>query len=100
MAKHLAVVSKDTTDSLNRNEVILQNSLKNIFTAEKIKELLAEKIDEVFTRIICNFFDAEHFYTQFGFYKSLPEPDPPYFNYEVFSQSVKYIEVSEICIIK
>lgn len=101
MAKHLPVFAQENlTQSLTQVEIDqgtrVQRSLTDIFTGDRIIEMLIDKVDEVFTQLLYKFFDLNHFNVQFGFSKTLPKPDPPFYNYEVFTETVQYIDVSII----
>lgn len=104
MAKHLPVFAQESlTQSLSRSDIDegtrVQKSLSDILTGDKIMELLSSKVDEVFVQLIDKFFDIDHFVEQFDFFKTLPLPDPPYYNYQVFKETVQYIEVSQLTFI-
>lgn len=89
---------------ISNNDLQLSNrifkQLEQMFTVDRITECIEEKLDDVYIHLLNRFYDANHFETQFNFAHVLPEPDAPFYNFEMFSFTLNHIKVSTYIIYK
>ncbi|GLV35047.1 telomere fusion [Carabus blaptoides fortunei] len=87
----ISVEHRISNDDLHLSNRIFKQ-LEQLFSTDRITEYIVEKLDEVYIHLLNRFYDPNHFEAQFNFTHVLPEPDAPFYNYEIFSFTLNYIK--------